>query len=254
MDYSQSHIIRSKTGNNAFSYGERKKLLWKAELTIPSLIKGVMSDIKIGNSIAFEEIDHRGTLRQCKGLQNLIKLEDSSTKITAPTYIIDNHNHALYFRVKEIQSNKIKYDNALEIIHIDQHSDLANPIQKIDDDKPISLDEIRHYSNHKCNVGNFIRPFLHLFPQAQFQRIKSESQLWEYKIKQAPPTQTTILDIDLDFRSPEMNIKHNRETIQKTKDLMSQASLITIATSPYFLNQNDAIALLHKLLAKPTKP
>jgi len=56
-----------------------------------------------------------------------------------------------------------------------------------------------------------------------------------------------ILDIDLDFRAPEMSIEKYEETIKKTRALMEEASLITIATSPYFLDQNIALKILHDL-------
>lgn len=57
-----------------------------------------------------------------------------------------------------------------------------------------------------------------------------------------------LLDIDLDFRAPEMNIEKYKATIEKTKEIMEQAELITIATSPYFLDQQRALEILKDLL------
>ncbi|HCB52085.1 TPA: hypothetical protein DEP21_06015, partial [Patescibacteria group bacterium] len=56
------------------------------------------------------------------------------------------------------------------------------------------------------------------------------------------------LDIDLDFRAPEMSIEKYSQTIQKIKALISNAKIITIATSPYFLDQTLALKILKDIL------
>ncbi len=243
-NYTQAHILRENTGNNSFSYSERKKLLWKAEITIPSLIQGTIKDAKIGSHIAFEEIDHTGKLRQCTWLAQLIQWHYPPTQ--KPLYIIDNHNHALYFRLNELK-NQTRMLEYLEIIHIDQHSDQAQTPHPIDKLKRKDQNYIRHYTNYTCNVGSFIEPFLELFPRTNYTWIKSESQLLKYQAKKTETTYT-ILDIDLDFRSPEMSIQNISQTINNTQTLMQKASLITIATSPYFLDQTHALRMLAKII------
>ncbi|MBQ2600072.1 hypothetical protein II582_01555 [bacterium] len=57
-----------------------------------------------------------------------------------------------------------------------------------------------------------------------------------------------ILDIDLDFRAPEMSIEKYSETIEKVKNLISKSRVVTIATSSYFLDQNLAIKICKDLL------
>ena len=57
MTYQQQYTLTTPIGNNSFSYNQRKELLGKAEITIPSLIQGTLDDVKIGNHITFEEID-----------------------------------------------------------------------------------------------------------------------------------------------------------------------------------------------------
>ena len=57
-----------------------------------------------------------------------------------------------------------------------------------------------------------------------------------------------ILDIDLDFRAPEMSIEKFDETIRITRQMIHDADLVTIATSPMFLDQSRALLLLHHLL------
>lgn len=56
-----------------------------------------------------------------------------------------------------------------------------------------------------------------------------------------------ILDIDLDFRAPEMSIEGYKKTINITKNLIKNSRVVTIATSPYFLDQNIAIKIIKDL-------
>lgn len=56
-----------------------------------------------------------------------------------------------------------------------------------------------------------------------------------------------ILDIDVDFREDKsaQEMESDFEIIRK---LIDNACLITIATSPYFMNQKKAIELIKELL------
>jgi hypothetical protein len=57
-----------------------------------------------------------------------------------------------------------------------------------------------------------------------------------------------ILDIDLDFRHPDMSIEKYQRTIDITKELIKKSRVVTIATSPYFLDQSLALKVLKDLL------
>jgi hypothetical protein len=54
-----------------------------------------------------------------------------------------------------------------------------------------------------------------------------------------------ILDIDIDFR---VDKEITPEEIHIIRKLMTQVKLVTIATSPYFIDQNKAIEIIKKLL------
>ena len=54
-----------------------------------------------------------------------------------------------------------------------------------------------------------------------------------------------ILDIDIDFRVEKAVTSQDIEIIQK---LIKNACLITIATSPYFIDQKEAIEIIKKIL------
>lgn len=260
--YIKETIFNKNTWNNAFSYDKRKELLGNAEITIPS-IKTINSidQIELGNHIVFEEIDHKGKLCSCKGLQHIYHLSQYSD-LHAQIYIFDNHNHALYLRTQHMINHRtpLLLEEGLEVrvLHIDQHSDLTPPPlsmqdyakkQWISSDVTLfSSDFICNYTNDQCNVGNFILPFLDIYPQTQFERIKSESQLLSLNAQFLDlNTQCCIVDIDLDFRAPEMSIQQYTKTLEKTKELIKKAKLITIATSPYFLDQHLALKILNDI-------
>lgn len=104
------------------------------------------------------------------------------------------------------------------------------------------------YVNFDCQISNFIKPFVRLYPDIDFTWVKSESQLLETEIVSLEP-QIFILDIDIDFRAPEMSIENFDETIRITRSLIADADLVTIASSPLFIDQQRALAILQKLLS-----
>jgi hypothetical protein len=340
MPYNKPFCLDINMGNNSLSYQQRKKVLWKAEIRIPSLVHiSSINQISLSDDIRIEEIDDKWTLHSCTWLAHIYHLrkQDLPSLLLTPTqsrkkgsegevYIFDNHNHALYYRLThlhhkdskslpypwEVPRNQAegvaigthKKDQHISLIHIDQHSDLNTPpisfntyINNQTDvpldqggrseatggfvtDKPYSanqqtLSHIRTYTNHHTQISTFIKPFLELYPQTEFTRIKSESQLLSCDIPQktnwhSPLTrecpedgvaweqihtnsaqkkrEVCILDIDLDFRAPQMSIEKFDETISITRQYITQADLVTIATSPTFIDQTYALKILAKLL------
>ena len=76
--------------------------------------------------------------------------------------------------------------------------------------------------------------------------MRSEYALLQFQI----PDKDYIFDIDLDFRAPEMGISNFEQTIKNTKNLISSAKMVTIATSPYFLDQKQALELIKLLCSE----
>ncbi len=267
MHYSVAQLLTDNTWNNAFSYAERVAHFGKAQIMIPSLKEIIsLEEVQLDNEIVFEEMDHQGEVNSCTGLAHIYKLilPNNANNGSPEIYIFDNHNHALYFRSMYVAT--LKEWETPKILHIDQHSDLKTPPHFFWWEKiPVEWDEIidedfltkkdnlhnadlrREYTNNVCNVGNFIMPFLKAFPFTSFEWIKAEQQLLDYQANFFSHDKL-ILDIDLDFWAPEMGIDRYQETIVRTKELIAEASLITIATSPYFLDQPMALGILKDLL------
>lgn len=223
--------------NNAFSYEKRKSLWSDCTIYVPSLISGDLNDLKIWNQIVFEEIDSKWNLSSHVWLQNFLHISKSGKGI----FITDNHNHALYFRFQSYFQKTISAP--ISLIHIDQHTDMNDNenIFSLDSD----LDQISDFVNYECNVWNFIKPSIQSWLISEIQQINTEYKILNFD---TDIQSDFILDIDIDFRHPDMNIEKYQETIDKTRELISKAKLVTIATSPFFIDQNLAIKITKDLL------
>jgi hypothetical protein len=154
--------------------------------------------------------------------------------------IFDNHNHALYYWAGYL----LQTNQTLPVIHIDQHSDLATPDSRNNLLTPHSLEDREHIAYTVCNIWNFIVPALESWLIRSCEQIRTETTLLEYTIPKNP----YILDIDLDFWAPEMINDYTHQTLEKTRNLITNASFITIATSPGYIAQELALETLKKLL------
>lgn len=224
--------LQGDKGNNSFVFPQYPK----THIYIAPLIQGTTKDLKIWERTVFQETNSKWNLTQSKGLLNFIHIKNKQKNI----YIFDNHNHALYFRYKELLNNNIQ--KGIKLIHIDQHTDMnenKNIIENTD------LKNIFEFTNEKCNVWNFIKPAIEEWLLWKVEQITTEYKLLNFEQKE---NEDYILDIDIDFRDPKMSIEKQEKTIQKTRKLIKQAKLITIATSPYFMDQKEAIKIIKALL------
>lgn len=234
--YEQEFQITDKISNNAFSFSLRKEPV----ITVPSLINGDLDDIKIGNKVVFEDIDEKGKLKSCVGLKNFIRTVHPITK--KPVIIVDNHNHVFYFWYEARNKKEIK--NGSTLIHIDQHKDMREPKRKLVKTISDDLNKVFKYTNEVLNVGNYIPPAIKEGLVENLISVTSESELKENKPKN---NDSLIVNIDLDFWAPEMDYIDHKLKIDYTKKWMNKADLITIATSPFFIEQEIAIKVLHEL-------
>lgn len=224
--YNTWFFITDPIWNNEFSYQERIALWSQGKIWVPPLITWAIDNLEIGTEIAFEEVND-GKLISCKGLKNLIK----TTRNGIPTYIFDNHDHALNFRHRHIKQFPTQEEaKPFVVLHIDQHSDLKEVV------------------DNQVNVGNFITYALQTKLINDCIQMRTETALQNLSLYNSmDPSFNYILDIDMDFREKksDQEIKEDFEVVRK---LIQNACLVTIATSPYFLDQETAIKLVKKLL------
>lgn len=286
--YTSWFRLKENVWNNSFAYDIRKQNNPDPQIYVTNIIEWTLDDIQVWDKIVFEEIDSRWQIQSFVWLKNFVKLTNSHSGPTPLVvlglqpesnnerkkniYIIDNHNHALFFRYQELFNWNIS--KWIDLIHIDQHTDMNNNPNVIASPprwtkQSYSLQDIFHFTNYQCNVWNFIQPAIQDWLISEVIQINTEYSLlnnyrhcekWNDSLsrnggkailnqkKIATPTARNdsdfILDIDLDFRHPNMWIEEYKQSIQITKNLISQASLVTIATSPYFLDQTLAIKIL----------
>ena len=232
-DYSQPFEIEGRVGNNALSY-ERRGL--SPKLWVPPIISGTADDVRLGDCIAFEEFDEHDVLHSCTGLANFVRLEWAGV----PAVVFDNHNHAFYFWSEALAHAELKPGATL--IHIDQHRDTRVPERLYDG---ASLDDAFAYTNFHLNVGNYIVPAERCGLIEEIQFVTGAAPLQNPGFVER---RNKILNIDLDFFAPEMAHVDFQTARRFIASHLKTASLVTIATSPFFIDQERAIATLKRLL------
>ncbi len=195
----------------------------------------------------FAEKNENWKLEYFHGLKNFLWIEKSGFP---PVFIFDNHNHSIVLRYNIIYTQKIKN---IELIHIDQHSDCWENKDHLELNwNKNELEKVFKFWNEKCNVGNFIPPAIKSGMIVNQVQIRSTTALKNLIINK---NQNFILDIDLDFCLDWIEKDNvNKEAVkilkEKFYEVWKAALCITIATSPYFLDQELAIKIVEELLTK----
>ncbi len=227
--YYQGFYIDQPLGNNAFSFEQRKN----KRIYVPSFIRGSLKDVQLGQEIVFSEIVDGLEINSC-GLKHFVHMIHPPSQ---HVFIVDNHQHAFFCW----GCLGLKKSDAMTLVHVDQHKDTRIPVYFLEK-KDISLQKIWKYTQDVLNVGNFIPPAVSLGWFSDVIHIGSEE---DFLKKQMPSDM--ILDIDLDIFSSAMSYIPDELKIKYLRKWMSQAKVVTIATSPFFIEQPKALTILHQL-------
>lgn len=230
MNYQEPFILRGKRGNNAFSYEKRGGA---PQLFVPSVIDGTFEDLRLGKQVVFEDEDEHGVLRSCAGLEHFVKMEWACV----PTVVFDNHNHAFYFWYEALRQGVLR--RGATLIHVDQHKDMREPAE------PFDGKDVFAYTNEVLNVGNYIVPARDEGLLGDILLVTGESDLeqWDF-IGEG----NKILNIDLDYFAPELSYIDFEKARAFILAHLKEASLVTIATSPFFIDQDLALERLGNLI------
>jgi hypothetical protein len=98
-----------------------------------------------------------------------------------------------------------------------------------------------NYANKVLNVGNFIRPALEFDWFASVEMITASVDF------KKPVTKVNVVDVDLDIFAPELDYIDSNIKIGKIRKFINQNDFITIATSPFFMDQDKAIQIIHEI-------
>lgn len=236
LDYSAPFVIDDREGNNAFAWERRgpAPCLW-----VPAVIDGTFDDVRPGQRVVFEDVDEHDVLRSCTGLAHFVR----TTWRDVPAVIVDNHNHAFYFWCEAWAAGRVAPGATL--VHLDQHTDMRRPARAFDrtPDAAGFLDAAFVYTNRVVNVGNYVVPAREAGLLGDLRFVTSGAALHATP----PPAANTILNIDLDYFAPEMAYIPFDEARAFIHAHLATAALVTIATSPFFIDQPRAIHCLKRL-------
>ena len=232
MERYTGFYIDKPVGNNIFSYEEREN----KKIYVPKLERGTAEDVVEGEETVFNEIDEEGNEVKAIGIKNMVEYDTEDGK---KVYIFDNHNHSFYFWMRSLKEGL--FTQGCILVHIDQHKDTRVPPDydvNIDD-----LDDVFRYTNEVLNVGSFIKP-------AMEHKVFSDLIIMDstYSLKEKVEGEY-VLDIDLDMFSTDMDYIPFRDRFDRTQELIKGAKVITIASSPYFIEQDKAIRVLKELFS-----
>ncbi len=246
--YNKWFYITEKIGNNFFSFDKRKnKQLW-----VPSLKKiNNFNEIQLQEDkekIAFEDFDFEDKLSTNYGLKNFYEISPPNSPLeggnNCPIYLFDNHNHALFFWYLAKENWLIKQKWNI-LYHIDEHADYRDPwitLEKTD------LENIFKYTNFSdINVWNYIIPAEKEGLIWKTIQIRNTMNLENYLENKNKYKNNIILNIDLDFFQPDLDFIDYDLKKKVILDIAKKASVITISTSPFFINQELAIKVFKYL-------
>lgn len=236
-DYSEPFWISGKRGNNGLSFEERERALGaEPRLYVPSLVEGGLELLKEGEEVVFEDFDEFDRLQSCKGLTHLLRTHWGKI----PMVVVDNHNHVFYFWWEALFAGLL--ERGASLVHVDQHKDMRVPA-KLFEGK--SLEDVFEYTNFELNVGNYIVPAKEAGLLGDIQLVTSELAMEDLSFVSRG---NKILNIDLDFFAPELDYIDFLKAKQFIHAQLPTTTLITMATSPFFIDQERAIDVLKKLL------
>jgi hypothetical protein len=262
--YREAFYLQEQLGNNAFDYEARSQFHPNPEIRVAPLIESDnLDDLKPGQEISFEIVED-GKTKSFAGLKNFLLFRPAYTiqptnlsgkpLILPDIYIFDNHNHAFYFW--HFEKHLKRLHNQITLIHVDQHKDSRIPVQFLQPQEISDLDQVFRYTNHILNVGNFIPAAFKTGLLKEMLLVDSSDSLENF-FSQNPsfdPSKNSrlpsfILDIDLDFFAPELDYIGNQAKLDLIRRLLPHAAVVTIASSPFFIDQNLAIEWCRKIFA-----
>ncbi len=241
--YNDWFYLEEPVWNNVFSFEERKN----KKLYIPKLIKiDNFNEIKLQKDkekIAFEDFDFNDKLSTNYWLENFYEIDWKGKK----TYLFDNHNHAFYFWYSARNKWIIWNDNTL--IHIDEHADTRDNNKILDKNNSNDLDKVFKFTNEVLNVGDYIIPAKNEWLIWDIVQIRNTSNLEEYLKNKDKYKENIILNLDLDFFQTDLDFIDYDLKKKVILDAAEKASIITICTSPFFIEQELAIKVFKDIFS-----
>lgn len=236
MFYKKPFYIESPVGNNALSFEKRLN----KKLFVPNLIDGTFENIELWNEVVFEDYDFENQLISAKWLKHFYKLKWKDKDL----YLFDNHNHAFYFWY--LAKKQWIIGENCTLYHVDEHSDMRKPETYMTPEDAKNMQKVFDYTNFTLNVGNYILPAIEEWLIKNVVQIRNQQNLFDYNFKKTEENDI-ILNLDLDFFEPALDYIDYESKKNVVLDIASKAKIITVATSPFFINQTLALKVFKDL-------
>jgi hypothetical protein len=249
--YQQEMFLEENSGNNGFDYELRSSTHPKPYLRIAPLQQfnsaaEALQELTISTIPAFE-LAVEEAIKSFPGLQKFL-IFPNPLNPDKPVIVFDNHNHAFYFwHWAKLAFN---LETPLTLIHIDQHKDSRIPASMLAPEDSSSLDLVYEYTNQILNVGNFVPPAIKTGLIGENIIIDSAASVEIF----TRPENNYILDLDLDFFAPEFDYIDRSKKLSLIQSLLPHTPLVTIATSPFFMDQSQALQVLKEIFTLPASP
>ena len=239
MMYEKPFYITQPVWNNAFSYDRREN----KQLYIPNLIKAKIDDILLWDQVAFEDYDFDDKLSTNIWLKNFYEIDWNGKKL----YLFDNHNHAYYFWY--LSRDKWSIQDGATLLHIDEHTDMADNKKHLLKPKSRDLQQVFEFTNYVLNVGDYIIPAQEEWLIWEVIQIRGEDSMKRYEKNKDSYEGNIILNLDLDFFQPDLDFIDYEWKKKVVLDAAKRASLITVSTSPFFIDQELAMKVFKDIFA-----
>jgi hypothetical protein len=262
-------------GNNSFSLPKKSD---RNPLEITPLRVGSLDDLRLGKHVAFQDLDYSETPSptpdplqgekntppvsekwiECVGLESAILCLD----FPIPIYVFDNHNHVFYAWVEALKMGW--FEKGATLVHMDEHFDAGEALLPPDPLTPLqggtetteqSLEKIWRYTNEVLQIATYIKPALKL---GMFSECIDYVESKHFEIPMRPPnplergnhlpSQNVVINLDIDVFHADMSHISWDQKIEVLKQYLPQTKLITMATSPYFIDQEKAIQLVKRVV------
>lgn len=204
-------------------------------IVVPSAIRGTLDDLALSENTYALILREGERVQKMRGLTHHIISEYSDI----PMVIFDNHNHALYWWHAAMNSGIIEAKSM--VVHIDAHSDLWSNPNDLSLEASKDPETLWQFVNEKCTVANYVEPALRSGLVGEFIRVEGAEQLEMLAERDFSPEKNLILNLDIDFFMEELEYISSQRKIEVIRAVAQQARLITVATSPGFIDQSEAI-------------
>jgi uncharacterized protein (UPF0212 family) len=136
------------------------------------------------------------------------------------------------------------------LIHVDEHADTRDPWEYLMKPDSLDIDKVFHYTNYVYNVWNYIVPAEKEGLIQNTIQVRNTHNLEEYLDLRSTLGSDIIFNLDLDFFQPDLDFIDYDLKKKVCLDAADKAKVITVATSPFFIDQKLALKVFNDIFGE----